>query len=272
MPTKPIRKYGYLASKIKDKSAPKFFSLIDEASLPAVVDLRPKMPPVYNQGKLGCCTANAIAGALEFDLIKQKLPDFVPSRLFIYYNERVVEGTVDQDAGAELQDGIHSVAKLGVPPETLWTYSDDDIKFKEKPSPEVYVTASHHKSIQYSSLAQNILTFKQCLASGYPFVFGFTVYSNFEGEQVAQSGELNFPDFNNEQVLGGHAVLAVGYDDHKKVFIIRNSWGAKGVNGDKVGWGINGSGYFTIPYEYLVGKDDQGNLLASDFWKITHIV
>jgi len=260
--TNITRKYGWIRSKVKDETAPKFHSLLTVENLPVKVDLRPKCPAVYNQGSLGSCTANAIAGALEFDLIKEKLPVFQPSRLFIYYNERVIEGTVDEDAGAEIHDGIHTVAKFGVPPEPLWTYSDDDIKFKQKPSPSVYVAASLHKGIKYESLAQSILTFKQALASGYPFVFGFTVYSSFESPEVAQSGVLKFPDFDNEEILGGHAVLAVGYDDTKKVFIVRNSWGEH--------WGQKG--YFTMPYEYLVGDDQDGNSLASNFWKINNIV
>src|ERR1700683_3381323 len=79
-------------------------------SLPTKVDMRDRCPAVYDQGQLGSCTANAIGGAIEFDLIKEKAPVFVPSRLFIYYNERVIEGTVDSDSGAQIRDGIKSVA------------------------------------------------------------------------------------------------------------------------------------------------------------------
>src|SRR5258705_5504683 len=96
------------------------------APLPAKVDLRKKCPPVYNQGNIGSCTANAIAAALEFDRRKQKLTDFVPSRLFIYYNERVIEHTIGTDAGAMIRDGIKSVSRQGACPETEWTYDDTE--------------------------------------------------------------------------------------------------------------------------------------------------
>ncbi|HZF02651.1 MAG TPA: peptidase, partial [Methylomirabilota bacterium] len=86
-------------------------------ALPSKIDLRAKCPPVYNQGQLGSCTANAIAAAIEFDRLKQKLDDFTPSRLFIYYNERTVEHSVDSDSGAQIRDGIKSVGKLGDCPE-----------------------------------------------------------------------------------------------------------------------------------------------------------
>src|SRR5579872_7056625 len=101
------------------------------AKLPSSADLRGKCPPVYNQGQLGSCTANAIGGAIEFERMKQKLTDFVPSRLFIYYNERVIEGTVRSDSGAQLRDGIKSVASQGVCPEPEWPYNI--AKFTTKP-------------------------------------------------------------------------------------------------------------------------------------------
>src|SRR5581483_9228194 len=91
-------------------------------ALPKKVDLRPKMPPVYDQGHLGSCTANAIAAAFEFDQTQEKQPDFMPSRLFIYYNERASEGTTGTDSGAMLRDGIKSVAKIGVCDEQIWPY------------------------------------------------------------------------------------------------------------------------------------------------------
>src|SRR6476646_3515572 len=108
-------------------------------ALPPAVDLRPNCPPVYDQGQLGSCTANAIAAAVEFDRKKQNLTDFAPSRLFIYYNERVMEGTVDYDAGAQIRDGIKSVAKIGAAPETDWPY--DIAKFADKPPAKAYTDA-----------------------------------------------------------------------------------------------------------------------------------
>ena len=220
--------------------------------LPASVDLRPQCPKeVYDQGQLGSCTANSIAGAIEFEKIKQKLkPGFTPSRLFIYYNERVIEGTVSTDSGAQIRDGIQSVATQGAPPETLWPYVI--AKFADKPGPTVYTAAAQYKVLLYQRLVQTASQMKGCLASGYPFVFGFTVYESFESEAVAQSGIVPMPA-THESVVGGHAVLAVGYDDSQSRFIVRNSWGAQ--------WGMKG--YFTIPYAYLTDSN-----LADDFWTI----
>ena len=225
--------------------------LVSLGPLPQKVDLRGGCPPVYDQGQLGSCTANAIAGALEFNQIKQKLADvFPPSRLFIYYNERVIENTVDQDAGAMIRDGIKTVSKQGAPHEALWPYAI--AKFKTKPSPPAVKDARKHAAVLYQRVSQDLAQLRGCLASGYPFVFGFSVYESFEGPAVAKSGRVPMPKPEEKQ-LGGHAVLAVGYDHPSKRFIVRNSWGPN--------WAM--AGYFTIPYGYLL----DGNL-SDDFWTI----
>ncbi len=220
-------------------------------SLPAKMDLRSECPGVYNQGQLGSCTANAIAGAIEFDQMKQKLPKiFVPSRLFIYYNERAIEGTTSQDSGAQIRDGLKSVGQQGDCPETEWPYVIS--KFAVKPPASCYKNAIPYRALTYQKVAQNLNQMKGCLASGYPFVFGFTVYESFESPQVAKNGIVPMPT-PNEQTLGGHAVMAAGYDDSKQMFIVRNSWGA--------GWGLKG--YFMMPYAYLTQSG-----LSSDYWTI----
>jgi len=147
-------------------------------ALPPKMDLRPHCPPVYDQGQLGSCTGNAIAGAVQFERQKQNLtPDFVPSRLFIYYGERVIEGSVASDSGAQIRDGIKVVAKRGVPPETDWPY--DIAKFAQKPPAKAFTDALKDRSVSYSRVTQSLNQMKGCLASGYPFVFGFTVYDSF---------------------------------------------------------------------------------------------
>lgn len=220
------------------------------AKLPSKVDLRNGCPPVYDQGQLGSCTANSIGAAFEFELLKQKAPDFMPSRLFIYYNERAIENTINTDAGAQIRDGIKSVNKQGVCPEAMWPYSISE--FTQKPHSVCYDAALKHLVTSYHRVPTNLNQMKSCLAEGYPFVFGFTVYESFESPQVAKTGILNLPK-SNEKSVGGHAVLCVGYDDSSKRFIIRNSWGAT--------WGQKG--YFTIPYNYLTNSS-----LADDFWTI----
>lgn len=219
--------------------------------LPAKIDLSPRCPPVYDQGELGSCTANAIGAAVEFGLIKQGAKDFMPSRLFIYYNERVIENTVNSDSGAMIRDGVKSVNQLGVCTEKIWPYNTSE--FAQKPHLSCYQDALKHQVQSYHRVSRNLDQFKGCLAEGYPFVFGFTVYSAFESKKTAQTGVLNMPDKKREQVVGGHAVLAVGYDDKSKCFTARNSWGED--------WGKDG--YFTMPYSYLLEEN-----LSDDFWTI----
>jgi C1A family cysteine protease len=226
----------------------------DSASgLPAKVDLRPQCPALYDQGQLGSCTANAIGAAIEFDRIKQKLKDFVPSRLFIYYNERVMEGTVESDAGAQIRDGIKSVAKIGAPPEADWPY--DISKFAQKPPPKAYQDAKLDRALQYQRVVQSLQQMQGCLASGFPFVFGFTVYQSFESAAMARTGKMPMPA-PGEKKLGGHAVMAVGYDTAQRVMIVRNSWGQN--------WGDKG--YFYMPFEFIISAS-----MASDFWTVRSV-
>lgn len=244
-------------------------ALTAKARLPVKVDLRKYCPPIYNQGNIGSCTANAIAAALEFDRKKQKLSDFVPSRLFIYYNERVMEHNVGVDAGAMIRDGIKSVNKQGACPENEWTYDDAEAdpqtgiwaagaKPAQKPPKSCYTDAMNFQALKYERVDRSLAQMKGCLVDGFPFVFGFSVYQSFVGPEVARTGIVNLPAHgepgaNEDGSPAGHAVLAVGYDDTQERFIVRNSWGKK--------WGIKG--YFTMPYSYLLDGD-----LSDDFWTI----
>ena len=245
-----IKRYGWVADLPDHRDHIYAAPMQVVTTLPPKVDLTQQCPQVYDQGQLGSCTANAIACAIEFDLMKQNKRDFMPSRLFIYYNERDIEGTVDSDSGAQTRDGIKSVARQGDCPEDEWTY--DTNKFAQKPPQKCYDDAVQHKAVQYQRVVRTLNQMKGCLASGYPFVFGFTVYESFESQDVAKTGHASMPA-PNENVVGGHAVVAVGYDDSQNYFIVRNSWGT--------GWGMKG--YFTLPYAYFLDQN-----LSDDFWTI----
>jgi C1A family cysteine protease len=217
--------------------------------LPASADLRAGCSPVEDQGQLGSCTANALVGALEFLERKDGVPFVNLSRLFIYYNERVAEHSVESDAGAMLRDGIKTLARQGVCPEKMWPYLP--ARYKVKPSAACYADAAGHLITSYERV-QTLNDMKGCLASGFPFVFGFTVYESFESPDVARTGVAPLPAAD-EKAVGGHAVVAVGYDDATQRFTARNSWGSS--------WGQ--SGYFSLPYEYLTNSK-----LSGDMWTI----
>lgn len=212
--------------------------------LPASVDLSARFPAVFDQGNLGSCTGNAIAGAFAF-----AHPGFIASRLMAYYNARALEGTVRQDAGAQIRDVVKGMNKTGACAERTWPYLIT--KFANKPSASAFAEATQHRVSNYQRLT-SLDDMLACLGSGEPFVFGFSVYDAFESEEVAKTGVLNMPAAS-EQLLGGHAVVAVGYNQKTQRFKIRNSWGAD--------WGQNG--YFTIPFDYLQSSD-----LADDFWVV----
>ena len=219
------------------------------------------MPPVYDQGDLGSCTANAIAAAIDYERAQTKQPFIHPSRLGIYYAERALEGTLEQDSGAEIRDGIKVVASQGVGPESVWPY--DPAKFAQEPGDDYYTAALANVVRAYSRLTgTDPIELKSCLVSGNPFVFGFTVYPGFESDEAARTGTVPMPN-GTDGPVGGHAVLCVGYDDTVTVpgapmgvFIVRNSWG--------VDWGLQG--YFMIPQAYLTNDN-----LATDFWHVTTV-
>jgi C1A family cysteine protease len=226
------------------------------------VDLRtvPNYQPVWDQEELGSCTAHGVSFVDQFVQIKEGKPIKMPSRLQAYYCTRVLEGTVDYDAGASVRDALKAIAKFGLAPALLWPYHI--AKFKTQPPQNVMDAAQDRKATQYLALRQTENAMEQCLAEGYPFAFGFTVYQSFEN--IGNNGIVPMPT-KDESMLGGHCVAAVGFVRNSVAsrynlpqgdggwIIGRNSWG--------VSWGDRG--HFYMPYAYV--QDDN---LSSDFWTI----
>ena len=248
------RKYGWKASKPDARDYKlKTTNPAIYATMPASTDLRSFVPEILDQGQFSSCTANALSMAMRIARKKQGLTDQPLSRMFIYYNERLMEGDVDQDGGAELRDGAKVLATIGAPDETLWPYVDANLYLE--PTETVYKSAVQDESRVYLAVEQTLNEMKLCLYEGFPFVFGATLFPEFESDTVAQTGQVPMPT-GNDQSIGGHAILAVGYDDSKQVFTVLNSWGPN--------WGDHGYCYF--PYEYLTNS-----YLCSDLWTIRSI-
>lgn len=243
-------RYGWIREYTDQRDIPFTLTAI---RLPTKVSLRDGMPPIYDQGQLGSCTANALAAQLDYMRHKQGEPFITPSRLFIYYNERAVEGTISSDSGAMGRDGIKSLKYQGVCPESEWPY--DVAKFARKPLAKCYADAAKYESLTYKRVDHtNLAAIKTALAQGLPVSFGFTVYESFESQEVANSGNMPMPALG-EAVVGGHEVLLIGYDDDKQCVEVRNSWSDQ--------WGD--SGCFWMPYQYLISN------LCSDFWVIEKV-
>jgi C1A family cysteine protease len=251
-PKKPTLKFGWKKDlhdprdfkyKVSPPTAPRI--------LPPMVDLEPQCPPVYNQGSLGSCTGNAIASAFQFEQMKQNVPNWIPSRLFIYYNEREMEGTINEDAGAMIRDGIKSLVDKGVCPESMWQYNES--RFTKKPCPQCYTEAMNNQVKEYLRISPHTIQgVKEALADGHTVVFGFTIYESMMTDEVARTGLVPIPTASDKPV-GGHAVKAVGYDDSKECFKVKNSWGTD--------WGVRG--YFYLPYWFISTPN-----AAADFWVI----
>lgn len=248
-PQKPTLKYGWKRDQPDHRDFK--FKITAPHDLPTHVDLTSSCPSIYNQNSLGSCTANALGAAYQFEQIKQNKPNFIPSRLFIYYNEREIEGTINEDSGAMIRTGIKTMVDKGVCPEKMWRYIEN--RFKKKPCQQCYDEAMKNQILEYLRISPHTLyEVKHCLSDGYPVVFGFTIYESMMTDEVARTGFVPIPNAN-ETPIGGHAVLAIGFDDSKECLMVRNSWGSE--------WGQGG--YFYLPYWFITTPN-----AAADFWTI----
>jgi len=248
-------------------------SLLGETSgrksskLPSTVDLREWCSPVEDQGALGSCTAHAGVGIIEYYERKSFGRHIEASRLYLYKVTRNLM-KMKGDTGAYLRKTMGAMVLFGVPPEEYWPYSDDGKKFDQEPPAFCYAFAQNYQAIKYfrhdppRTKPEEVLNrVKTYLSKGHPAMFGFTVYNSIE--QAEKSGQIPFPS-PKERIEGGHAIVAVGYDDKMKIknkygkietmgaLLIRNSWGKE--------WGEGGYGW--LPYEYVLRG------LAEDFWSI----
>jgi C1A family cysteine protease len=260
--------YGCIPTSTAKKRLYHVFRAAPGLALPENLDMRNLQPPVVDQGQLGSCTGNGIAEELEAQALAQNEPLLMRSRLFIYYNERVIEGTVSSDAGASIPDGITAVQQQGACSEMDWPY--DISRFAEQPPANCYSAALMFKSLGVQNINQDMEALKTALVYGGSMpdqfaprglVIGISVYDSFESDQVASSGDVPIPGLN-ENLLGGHCVRLVGYTDNgladvpAQSFIGMNSWGTD--------WGK--SGFFSIPYAYITNPN-----LCSDLWLISQV-
>ena len=234
------RKYGWIPD-YKDQrdvlygASPKPFII----PLPECVDLRNFSPPINDQGASSSCVFNAGVNSIHYLQLREWKQELVYlSRLFPYYNTRCMEGDCNQDAGATIRNAIKAFAKYGTCQESVWPF--DLTKLKDKPSEDAYKDAEKHKITSYQRLEthQDML---QCLAEGFPFIFGITIYESFESDNVKKTGNVPMPEWN-ERTRGGHAMLCLGYDLDSETFLFGNSWGED--------WGQGG--YGRLPFNYMM--------------------
>lgn len=219
--------------------------------LPPHYAIHTNLPDILNQGALGSCVSNEISNALKYCLIKEKKTIIQPSRLFIYYFGRVIQGSPeDQDTGLSIRNGIQAVAKYGACDEIIWPY--DITQFKVKPNDLAIQQANTTIPLfKYVSIENSLDHLKSAIHQGHPIVFGMNVYESFEYADTWKSGNVPMPK-ETEKCLGGHCVAAYGWIDETQCFLMMNSWGTS--------YGIQG--WFYLPYAYV-------QTYAWDFWQIT---
>ncbi len=243
--------YGWIGDD-GHKSAPPFSShpSYKVMKVSASSDLTPLMPPIEDQGQLGSCTSFGIGRVLNYAHKKAGGSFFDPGHLFVYWNERAMEGTVNEDAGAQITDGITVVTKFGACSEKLWPY--DIAKFKIKPPQKAYTDGLKFQAVHaYKVDNTDGVSIRKALSNGFPVVVGFMVYQDFENLNSSRY-TLRMPK-KGERPLGGHCTVLTGHDDKRKLYIDDNSW-----NTD---WGNKGRAL--LPYAYI-----HNGHICDDCWVI----
>lgn len=229
-------------------SAPRYL-----VGLPSLTDMRSKLPPSWDQGRIGSCGPHGLSAAIVHSQRHQMLDDDMPSRLFLYYATREAQDTVGQDSGVSIRTMLKVAAKTGYCEEQLWPYRIE--KFRERPYAVCYADGQRRKITDYARVASDPEQIRGALASGHLLVIGFSVYSSYETDETARTGLVPLPR-RGERQLGGHCVAIVGYDDSQRVYHFRQSYGT--------GWGINGYGHF--PYDFI-----HNPALTPDIWVINTV-
>ncbi|MNS50021.1 Papain family cysteine protease [compost metagenome] len=246
------------APKVKFDEGGEAEGMTIQAALPAKVDLRGQCPPVYNQGPMGACSGFAIAKGLGEFILKKQNRHVELSGLYLYYQERKMEGSINEDAGARISDGMKVLDNLGCAPEkdhpylpmSKWSDADALKEYLTMKPGNDDVAAGKSYRIAGTQPINSLRAIRNSLAKGMPVVLGIAIFESFQSEAAAKTGVIPMPNVEKEEMMGGHAVVCVGYDNTKKVLIMRNSWGKE--------WGDKG--YFYLPYGFI----QQG--LAADAW------
>lgn len=226
------------------------------ASLPSRYWPIDKLPPLKYQGNLGSCVSHGVRfGIVAADMAFGTNVPIEPSRLHIYYHGREIEKTIDSDSGLTIRDGIKAAVNAGYCPEEMWTYSDDGVKFKQKPPASAEAEGMKNRIIKYQSVPQDATQIKAAIyedpSKPRPVIFGFTCYRSIFS---APNGDIPNPGVF-DSIAGGHCIDVCGWDDAQQRFLVANWW---------ENWGVAG-GYGTMSYSYLLSR------LASDFWRVISV-
>lgn len=245
------RQYGFIPQPVDERDL-RYAAAKPIAGLPSVSDLSHQLPDCWDQLRSSSCTAHGISASIwSGEFIAGQIP-VMPSRLFMYYNERDMEGDAGEDSGAMIRDGIKVCNLDGIVDESLWPF--DESKILVRPHQEIYDAALSNRIHFYAAIDLNNLDqIKLALSHKLPIVFGFQVFDYFESGSMASNGILNLPK-RNERLLGGHCTAIIGHDDSKGMFLVRNSWGTS--------WNPKMKGNFWMSYEYMQSQ------LVSDGWVI----